>query len=827
MLNLRFKSKAKATGQRRPVHEMAPWATPFTPELVLDKDGSLLTVYEFTGVDADDPRGDEGTTARYDLDRACKSFDNRVTAWWRVSKRRVHDYIDGDFAAESDRRIDELNRRAMSSGKYFRNAHSVALAFTPETGLDKIFDKVAYHVTVGGKSLPKALFETAKDVVFARSAYAFDLERTRADVKRFESMLDAFKGGMSRLRFSRLKMQDLMVHLHQTANPSVPKRRIRFPVTLLDTHLTESEVTPGASKLLFESAHGSRYAAIIAVKEWLGFSEASLDVLNAVDAEMDICVMYRFLDNVKSSAYVEKIRRFYKMASFNLWAIVKAFVAKEEQKNDKGREQLATEAEEALSKITADGQQHGWVNVSIVVYGDTEVECDEAVKEVVGAISNAGFGAVQEKVNLFAAWASTLPGQWKEQKRLQFVETPVVSDIAPLLTVGAGPISNAWLTQQSGQAQPPLTCLPTRHRTQQRVDLHHPGGKGHLLVLGPIGAGKSIFLNFLMSQAGRHNPRRIRFDKGRSTRIPTVMAGGQFIDVTGKYKAATRVNPLSLLADPRHHGYLADWIQLAIEGEGDYALEPAQETQVFERVQLLAGYGREKWTLTFLSTLLDAELRERLQVWTRGGKNGQFFDNTDDAFEMTDDLSIEMGELFDHHPQAAALFMDLAFYRITDWLDGRYTIIEVEEAGFFFLNPKFYQRLEVWAVTIRKSNAVLAMATQSLAQVARIANFEVLKENIPNIIYLPNKDARINTKLYADTFGLTQTQIQMISDAVPNRDYLLVTPTMTRMLQVTFDKETLAYLRSDGFAQNAFDRHFESGVPEWRDNYVREMLAQH
>ena len=60
--------------------------------------------------------------------------------------------------------------------------------------------------------------------------------------------------------------------------------------------------------------------------------------------------------------------------------------------------------------------------------------------------------------------------------------------------------------------------LPTRRKTLQRVNLHRPGGASHVLVLRPMGVGKSIFLNFLMSQTRRHDTRRVRFDKDRSTR---------------------------------------------------------------------------------------------------------------------------------------------------------------------------------------------------------------------------------------------------------------------------------------------------------------------
>jgi type IV secretion system protein TrbE len=816
----------KGAFTRRAVQEIAPWATLVTPELVLDKDGSLLTVYEFEGIDADSPNPGEAAAARENLDHACRNFDHRITAWWRMSHRRVRGGMDGEFASAADARVDAINQANISSGKYFKNSHSLALAFTPETGLSRIFDKIGYHMTVGGKNLAIALFETVKDTILARSAFAFDLTKVQNEIKRFEGILDAFAGGVTRLKMKRLQLQHALSFLHQRANPSTPKRRVRFPVTMLDAHLTETEVSIGANELMFESAHGTVYARIIGVKEWMGFQEAALDVLSQVDAELDVCVMFRFLDTSRASAYIKKIRGFYKVAAFNPVAILKQWATKEEQKNDEGREQLAKEASDALAKLDAEGQQYGFANISVVIYGSTPEECDDATRQVVGVIGNAGFGVIREKDNLFAAWSATLPGRWDQQKRLQFVETPAVSDIAPINSVGEGSTVNAWLTEQSGVKTGPLTMLPTRHRTLQRVDLHHPGGKAHTLVVGPIGAGKSVLLNYLMSQTGRHGARRIRFDKDRSTRIPTVLAGGRFIDATGRFEAATSVNPLSLLNEEKHWPYVSEWIKLVIEGE-DYTCSPQEETDIFTAVCNLAqAYGTDSWRLSNLITLLPGELRERLFVWTEGQKNGRFFDHIEDGFSLSDDLSIEMGDLFQNFPVAAALFMDYAFYRIAQILDGkRYTVIEIEEAGFFFTYPKFYARLEIWAVTIRKLNAALLMATQSLGQLARVADFEILKENIPNLIYLPNSDAINNLALYRDIFGLTVHQIKMISEAVPNRDYLWVTATQTRMLQAAFSKEALAYLRSDGRAQAILDKHVKSGVENWQDAYVREVLA--
>src|SRR4029453_16320956 len=95
---------------RRPLYEVAPWLTSITPELILNKDGSLLANFEFQGVDADSPNSGDIESARNQLDQACKSFDNRITAWWKLSHRRTHGYVGGEFAQAADARLDALNK---------------------------------------------------------------------------------------------------------------------------------------------------------------------------------------------------------------------------------------------------------------------------------------------------------------------------------------------------------------------------------------------------------------------------------------------------------------------------------------------------------------------------------------------------------------------------------------------------------------------------------------------------------------------------------------------------------------------------------------------
>jgi hypothetical protein len=53
-------------------------------------------------------------------------------------------------------------------------------------------------MTVGGKNLAVAMFEAAKDTILARSAFAFDLTKIQNEIKRFESVIDGFVGGVTR-----------------------------------------------------------------------------------------------------------------------------------------------------------------------------------------------------------------------------------------------------------------------------------------------------------------------------------------------------------------------------------------------------------------------------------------------------------------------------------------------------------------------------------------------------------------------------------------------------------------------------------------------------
>ena len=807
------------------LQELLPWLCPVTEGLVLQKDGSLLANYEIGGIDIDHRHEETLDAAREALDRACAPFSDDITMWWRVDHRSTQKSIPGDMPNQIAQMVNEHHLRSIARGSFYENKHYLSLTCTPQTGLDKFFEKVGLHMD-NNKSMFRSIVSAIKETIFSGNSFSFAANQTKSQIKYFENLLNGFDGATPFLKLRRLELTDQYQFLHQCANPAVPPRSVQFPTALMDNALAENVMTGGSNMLLFESVHGKKYVAALAVKEIPTFTKSGiLDSILAVDAEVSLCTMYRFLGKDKAHKIIKDIERHYRFTQFNLRNILR-IILKQEEEVDSGRLQIAAEANDALRRITAENLQFGYANTTIFCYGDTQEECALAVSKVAKALSLDSFSCIQEDFNITSAFASSLPGQWREQERLQLISTPNISDLAPIRTTWPGEDINHWLSEQSGKTQYALTILPTRFKTLTKVNLHVQGGSGHLMVLGPTGAGKSVFMNFLTYQTDRYKPRRYTFDRDRSCRISTLMNGGKFIDITGKYETATKVNPLCLLKDPKHIPYVIEWIQLAIESYGDYSCNALDIKEISDAVTHFSHMPPERFRLLNFTGLLSEHLKDQLAPWVEGGKEARFFDHVEDAFDLTDEVCIEMGELMDNHQKAAALAIDYFFYRITDSLsegDSRPTYIKIEEGSFFITHPLFSKRLNDATVTVRKRNGSIWLGTQSLQQIKEAPGFMILHENFKNKLYLPNESA--NKELYMNTFGLTYLQYMMIKSGVPNRDYLWVNSKINRLFEALLPREIVAVTRSDERAQNIFDKHYRNRETGWEKNYVSEILA--
>ena len=106
----------------------------------------------------------------------------------------------------------------------------------------------------------------------------------------------------------------------------------------------------------------------------------------------------------------------------------------------------------------------------------------------------------------------------------------------------------------------------------------------------------------------------------------------------------------------------------------------------------------------------------------------------------------------------------------------------------------FAGQLREWLKTLRKKNASVIFATQSLADIDGSAIAPAIIESCPTRIFLPNERAlepQIAT-IYR-RFGLNDRQIEILSLATPKRDYYCQSRRGNRLFDLGLSEVALAF----------------------------------
>jgi type IV secretion system protein TrbE len=135
--------------------------------------------------------------------------------------------------------------------------------------------------------------------------------------------------------------------------------------------------------------------------------------------------------------------------------------------------------------------------------------------------------------------------------------------------------------------------------------------------------------------------------------------------------------------------------------------------------------------------------------------------------------------------------------------------------------PALRGEIEEWLRTLRKKNAAVILATQSLTEVANSPYRDVILESCPTKVYLPNPEARNpNTAELYHKFGLSERQIEIIVDATPERHYYYVSPLGRRLFDLALEPATLSFVGASSKedilkARRMMREHGERWPAEW------------
>lgn len=136
----------------------------------------------------------------------------------------------------------------------------------------------------------------------------------------------------------------------------------------------------------------------------------------------------------------------------------------------------------------------------------------------------------------------------------------------------------------------------------------------------------------------------------------------------------------------------------------------------------------------------------------------------------------------------------------------------------------FREKIREWLKTLRKANAAVVLATQSLSDATRSGILDVLIESCATTFCLanPQADQGDSPALYR-SLGFSETEIQVIKGLRPKREYYVTSESGSRVIDLALGPVALAAVGVSSPEDLARMRRFaQSGQAnaDWFDAWV-------
>jgi type IV secretion/conjugal transfer VirB4 family ATPase len=751
-----------------------PWAGLVGPGVVLNKDGSFQRTLRFRGYDLDSAPPAELASVAAHLNAVLRRLESGWAVFAEARREPAQAYPDAAFPDPVSQLVDEERRAAFrAAGAHFESRYFLTFLWRPPS-----------ERSARGAGW---LFEgrTGSGVDW-RSALRNFIDRT----DRIFGLLE-----LCTAEAAWLSDAETLTYLHATVACRPQAVRAPEAVMHLDAFLAQDPLVGGLEPRL-----GAAHLRVLSVvgfptETWPGL----LDDLNRLAFPYRWSTRALCLDKLEATKLVGRIRRQWFAKRKGVGAILREVLTSEPSALvDTDAENKARDADAALQDLGAGVVSYAFVTAAVVVLGDTAAEADARIRQAEKAIQSRDFLCRIEGANAVEAWLGSLPGHVYANVRQPPISTLNLAHILPLSAVWAGPERNVHL------GGPALLQARTAGSTPFRLSTH-VGDVGHALVVGPTGAGKSVLLALMAMQFRRYVRAQIFvFDFGGSFRAACLGMGGQHHDLgaaAGEAGAVT-LQPLSNVDDVAERSWAAEWLAGIVRREG-VEVTPEVRDHIWSALESLVSALPRERTLTGLAALLQSpSLKSALAPYTLAGPYGRLLDAERERLPGVGLQAFETEGLMGS--PAAPAVLDYLFHRLEARLDGRPTLIIVDEGWLALSDVTFAPQLREWLKTLRKKNASVIFATQSLADLESSPLAPALVEGCPTRILLPNPRAREPqiASLYG-RFGLTERQLEILSLAVPKRDYYLQSPRGSRLFELGLGEIALAFCGASSRADQA------------------------
>lgn len=516
----------------------------------------------------------------------------------------------------------------------------------------------------------------------------------------------------------------------------------------LSTYLTQGEITFGFNAMEVRLEDRRRFASMLTVKE---YKEASLDAIDAFlqqPMEFIITQYVNFIHpDVALDQYLDQKLLTDLSGDSKLFAL--------------------SEVQDILAGNIHNKTGYGEQQMTVFIVADSIRQLERNVRRAVDRLSAMGIVTVREDLRFEQCYWAQLPGNFEFVKRTNPNTTSRIAGFASMHNFPVGKAeNNHW-----GAA---ISTFHTASGMPYYFNFHR-GESGHTSVIGPVGSGKTVLVNFLLTQSLKFNPRIIYFDATGSTPVFINGLGGKVCHFSSDPEAEkTALNPFSLSDTQENREFLARWLLVLLRMAGD-PINDQQKAGV--RTALEATYGLpqpERHFANFLRLLAERApgTESAYRHWAEGGKFGHIFMQGQDAFDAHPDIiAFNLTEIMDETAMLVPIFSYLLQRSMEEVAGDRPAILVLDEAWKLLKNAHVSGNIRAWLDRLTQNNTLAILATESIEDAGIQTFTAALMEHLATQIYLPNDDP---SDTYQEAFGLSELEFAYLDVMDTDQHHFLI-----------------------------------------------------
>lgn len=521
------------------------------------------------------------------------------------------------------------------------------------------------------------------------------------------------------------------------------EEKMPMPVMDISHYLATHRIAFGNNTLEIEGNDTKRFGAIVTLKEYHDLSSEAMDTFLQLPQQFIITQCLDFAGKKKALKNYEHQKHIIDVSGDTMLGEMT------------GINQIYAQNR----GLSAYARQQ----ISILFLEDNLIGLEEEVEQAIDTLNKLGIITVREDVRMEECFWSQLPANFPFIARQSYINIAQVAGFASLQNFPAGRATgNIW--------GPAVTVFRTVNKTPYFFNFHYEDC-GHTTIVGPAGSGKTVLLNFMLSQARKFHTRLFFFDQQHAATVFIRALGGEYFTLTPKERTENQhYNPLSLADTPANRLFLQRWFSyLLMISPSPTEVDIDSTTAHLVKTAYELPDGQR--TLSQLATRIDADLAAQLSPWYGQGEYAALFDNADDSFSTTNPMQAFDVSAIVQDQASLGPVLSYLFYRIELLLDGTPTIIVLDEAWKLINNPVFAPRLGEWLDTLRDRNAMVIFATETSEDLGKRKITHTITERIATKIFLPVYRADAS---YQNVWGLSEEETSALQSLDSSRRQFLL-----------------------------------------------------